>query len=334
MPRLRPAPAAAAPEPQEPVREIIPHPDEIINVAPPEPKKPVVEQKVNKEAPKVEEPQEDDVLALKKQIEELKKSEELQRTAAERFRKEREDAAKLVSERNTELVKFQKELQENQKLAVNNALTAAKTAAEKAEGDILAAEESGDIKAKIEAYRRLARAESDVAKLEAGVEELTQREKVLEEQTKAAPQTEQTQYPEIAVKWMEAHPDYARGSKNLRLQAAFAQGVEEGYAPYTQAHIHRIEEILELRKPQAEPKVEEPMDETDDTNEGGKSSFVSAPVSRQAPNSSGSRTPSQVRLTKDQREAAAMAGISETEYAKQLVTLQKMKNDGLYGGQP
>ena len=59
--------------------------------------------------------------------------------------------------------------------------------------------------------------------------------------------------------------------------------------------------------------------------------MVSAPVSREAPSANGSRQSANIRLTASQREAAKMAGISETEYAKQLQKLQKEKSDGNYG---
>jgi len=55
--------------------------------------------------------------------------------------------------------------------------------------------------------------------------------------------------------------------------------------------------------------------------------YVSAPVSRD-PSYGGS--PNRIRLTGEQRELAKLAGISETEYANQLMKLNEMKANGDY----
>ena len=59
----------------------------------------------------------------------------------------------------------------------------------------------------------------------------------------------------------------------------------------------------------------------------------SAPVSRQAP-TGGDRPSGQVRLTPAQREAAAIAGVSDIEYAKQLEKLDALQEMGEYSGKP
>ena len=68
------------------------------------------------------------------------------------------------------------------------------------------------------------------------------------------------------------------------------------------------------------------------------SSFVSAPVSRETQanggyNSYGDR-PGRVTLTVAMKEAARIAGISEREYAENVLRLRQEKADGHHGGQP
>jgi hypothetical protein len=64
------------------------------------------------------------------------------------------------------------------------------------------------------------------------------------------------------------------------------------------------------------------------------SRYVSAPVSREIPSAgNGTRAPRQVTLTADQKEAARMSGISEVEYARQLMKLNEMRAAGEYPDQ-
>jgi hypothetical protein len=66
--------------------------------------------------------------------------------------------------------------------------------------------------------------------------------------------------------------------------------------------------------------------------EPSRASFVSAPVSREVPTGSGSRSNRQIRLTAEEREAAKMAGITEVEYAKQKQKFTEAReNEGRYG---
>jgi hypothetical protein len=55
--------------------------------------------------------------------------------------------------------------------------------------------------------------------------------------------------------------------------------------------------------------------------------MYSAPVSRQVQGGGYRPSPSSVRLSAEQREAARMSGISEVEYAKQLHNLDKAKTE-------
>ena len=60
---------------------------------------------------------------------------------------------------------------------------------------------------------------------------------------------------------------------------------------------------------------------------------MSAPVTRQAPGSSGNSNSGRITLTLAQKEAAKTAGITEVEYAKGVQRLAQEKANGNYGGQ-
>jgi hypothetical protein len=57
---------------------------------------------------------------------------------------------------------------------------------------------------------------------------------------------------------------------------------------------------------------------------------VSAPVSREIPTGAGMPCSGRITLTLEQREAARMSGISEADYAKQLLKLRELQASGEY----
>jgi len=84
---------------------------------------------------------------------------------------------------------------------------------------------------------------------------------------------------------------------------------------------------MRQRQQQQEEQEERPQQNQQRT------SIVSAPVSREGSNTNGTRsTPSQIRLTTAQRDAAKSAGVTEKVYAEQLQKLNEMKANGSYTG--
>ena len=76
---------------------------------------------------------------------------------------------------------------------------------------------------------------------------------------------------------------------------------------------------------QTAARREQPRPEPD------RAAIVSAPVSREPPSYySGHRSAGQIRLTPAQREAAKIAGITEAEYAEQLVKFLELQERGEY----
>ena len=65
-------------------------------------------------------------------------------------------------------------------------------------------------------------------------------------------------------------------------------------------------------------------------SERSAANFVSAPVSRQIPDGSFERRAGRITLSPAQREAAKIAGVSETTYAAHVGELAKRKAQGFY----
>jgi hypothetical protein len=270
--------------------------------------------------------------ALQKQIEDLKKASETERQRSEQLARERAEVIKYAQQREAELSKIQRQAQDSNYDAISSALAAATSAAEKAQLDIEYAIANGDPKAQAEAYRRLAKAETAISTLEAGKEELDAAKRQAEEQAKRpqpqpqprrqpADPLENVNLPDSAKNWLRAHPDFLTDSrKNAKIQALHYDVVDEGHAPFSTAYFESLEQHLGMRKASAAG-----------AGDGG-GSIVSAPVTRDGPASSGGGgRQTRITLTKEQKDAAKMAGITEQEYAKNLIKMNELKANGSYG---
>lgn len=281
-------------------------------------------------AKKVDDPE---VADLKKQLEELKKSERLAKEASERVQRDR-DADRLRHE--SESVQHKTDTAQAQLDAIDAAIATAKAEADGAERDFEVAVASGDYKAQAESNRRAARAEANIGRLEDGKIELEQRIEATKTQAekvaRAAPREEQRdavealQVPERAKEWLREHREFVENPrKNLKLQSAHFDAIDEGYKEFSTDYFVAVERLLGLRK--EEKQVIEKEDDDENDNKGA---IVSAPVSRDSGGTTQSGGGRRVTLTKDQAEAARIAGISEKVYAENLLKLEQAKKSGHY----
>jgi len=124
-------------------------------------------------------------------------------------------------------------------------------------------------------------------------------------------------------------------SEEMQRLVAYAsnQAAQYGYQPGTAEHqqaTHQIIQHLANQKPAQptpEPEPFRPQQSVQLPPEPDRAAMYSAPPSREAPSGNGRRelSPSQVKLSPLQRQAAALAGISEVEYARQLAKLGPYK---------
>lgn len=269
---------------------------------------------------------------LQKQLEALKKSEAVVKEQNARLQREREEAIRSARDREAEVAKFQKEASQSRGESISATIAAASAEIASALKDIKEAKDIADTAAESEAIARLTEAQGNLrdakrgqAALEAEAKEAAEAPK---NQTKTAPTTEQiidgSSLPDVAKQWLRAHPEFISDPrKNARIQAlhnvVVGQDDKEAYSP---EYFEAMEERLGMKE---KPKKSVEDDEQD--NNGG--SIVSAPVSREVPDSSGKRSSDSQTLTVAQREAAKMSGITEVEYAKQLQRMKEMKANGL-----
>ena len=264
---------------------------------------------------------------LRQQIEALKRSEEAARREAETARRERAEALRQAEERSDALRKEEKRRTQSEYDAISSAIAAAQAETEASKRDIRSAIADGDIDSQTSAYERLAKAQANLARLEGGKEALEEsqreeqarRDAVKDQPKQAKDPMDDWPIPDNAKQWLRSHPDYLTDPrKNAKIQSLHYEILDEGHEQFSPGYFESLEIHLGMRKPhQPAPQRE-------------KEVVVSAPVSREVPSGGGQRSPSQVKLTKEEREAAAYSGISEAEYAKNKIRLEELKRNGYY----
>ncbi len=277
--------------------------------------------------------------ALQKQLDELRKSEEISKQAYAQAVREREQAIEQSRKAETESSKYRADSEEAKLDAINNAMVAAQEQSQSAERELEQAIANADTKAQAEAYRKMSRAEVSYRDLENGKSEMEYRIQVAQQQRKqdleAAKQPQEQskdlidtmQVPERAREWLREHRDYVTDPrKNAKLQNMHWEALDAGHKEFSTGYFIEMEKLLGLiQTPEVEVEVEPKA-----AAEPRRTTIVSAPVSREAP-SSGSTSPTRVRLTREQSEMAKLAGITDAEYAKQLLRLNDLKKNGNYG---
>lgn len=312
MPRLRPAP-----EKKEEITKVSSEPEVIIEAAEEEPEIEIVDPT---------DTQDDASVSLQKQIDDLRKSEEIQKGLAAQAMRDRDDAIRQSRENSAQLARAQKESQDFQVTSITSALAAAKAEADKAQLDIENAISLGDAKGQADAYRRLAVASANMARLEEGKEAIEARAKEAPIQTRQ-PQNDplaNSPLPPVAKDYLRLHPELLTDTrKNARLQGYHWDAIEAGHPEFTPEYFKYMDEKFHYGQQEQQQQVQTEQRRVP----------VSAPVSREVPNSDGKRPTGKVRLTAEEQEYARIAGVTVEEYAKQKLKRDEMRANGQYGDQ-
>ena len=333
MPRLR-QPKKAEPNKdglfeQEPV--LSPEEEAAIK-AKEEENKDIKEEETDTTPPKEKEkgpPAEDETtVALKQRIADLEKAEETARQQAADAIQAREEALRKASANDSDLTRYQQEIFQSQLDAIESGLAAAKAEAEKAQLDIENSLSIGDGKGQADAYRRLARAESNITRLEDGKLELESKKKEFEakpspEENKPQPDAlANSDLPDTAKTWLRKHSEYLTDRrKNAKIQSLHWDVLDEGHEAFSPEYFDSLEEHLGMKQPPEEKKSSD--------NQGHR---YGAPPSRNVPSGDGKpRNDGKITLTPEQKEAAKLSGITEVEYARQLKKYGEAKEAGHYG---
>jgi hypothetical protein len=145
--------------------------------------------------------------------------------------------------------------------------------------------------------------------------------------------------PEPQLRLLLATPGALDQLTDLAGNEAVRRGFQYGTAGHTEAAVKIFRDRLNTLEEQVvsnasaqptphEPPPLRPAPPPPSPPEPDRAAIMSAPVSRgDVGGYSRNPSPSSVRLTLEQREAAALAGISEVEYARQFAKLDRYKRE-------
>lgn len=270
-------------------------------------------------------PKPEGIDVLKAQLAEVEKRADLER-------KHREEVERIARQREQDLIQArhqaqqaQVEVTDSRYQTIVNTIDAFRRDTELAKRDYAIALSNGNFDQVAEAQSRLARSEAQIVQLENGkaaLEQQAEQWKVQQEQQAQQPQQRQqtpserfegyvAQFSPKAQQYFRAHPEYATDERlNRRLLRAHGEAVDdEGLVPDTDAYYRFLDDRM---APATQPQQRVPGN-----HRGGP---PPAPVSRQP--IGGDSLSGTVTLSPAEREAARISGLSDVEYAKQMLTLQ------------
>ncbi len=120
--------------------------------------------------------------------------------------------------------------------------------------------------------------------------------------------------------WLQQNRDVIKTEKDVRkMYRAHEDAIDDGLAPDTDEYFSYIESRLGVRPQYTEPQTEATVDSPLSSASAPRKSSPppAAPVSR------GGNRPNVVRLSREQADTARALGMSESEYAKNMLALQK-----------
>jgi hypothetical protein len=236
----------------------------------------------------------------------------------ERERAGRIEAERFAREHADRAVRAQNEAQDSNLHLVTNAIQNVQQTNEILKANYREAMSVGD-------YDRVADIQTEMSTNAARLLQLEQGKQALESEPKHVQQPYIPSDPVEAVAsqlsarsadWVRAHPEYATDQRLFnKMVAAHNLVVADGISPDTREYFESIEDVLKIR------------DRDDDASSAAskpvqrRSSPPSAPVTRSGAGA-GPR-PNTVRLNASEREMAQMMGMTDQEYARNKLALQK-----------
>ncbi len=241
----------------------------------------------------------------------------------ERERDARLEAERRANEANQAAFTAQNEVQENSHHLVTNAIATVTQNNEILKANYREAMSLGD-------YDRAADLQSEMSTNAAKLLQLEQGKQALESQPKqAAPQpyvadpveAMAAQLSPRSAAWVRAHPEYATDQRLFqKMLAAHNLAVADNIPVDSDEYFSEIETTLRI-KPSAQVNLDDDPTSSAAQVTQRRTAPPAAPVSRSG-TGTGSR-PNVVRLNSDEREMAKMMGMTDQEYARNKLALQK-----------
>ncbi len=243
---------------------------------------------------------------------------------------ERERAARIEAEQRADNasrreVEARTEVQDSNLHLINNAIETVKQNNEILKGNYSAAMASGDFDAAADIQMKMSGNSAKLQQLEQGKTALEAQPKP--KQAESVVETDPVEHvakqlsPRSA-SWLRSHPEFARDAgKFNQMTGAHYMAIGKGMKPDSDEYFGFIEGQLGISENEDPTPNADPTADTAKVTGGRGAAPPAAPVSRGG-NGTGSR-PNVVRLTAAEREMASMMKMTDQEYAKNKLALQK-----------
>lgn len=268
-------------------------------------------------------PPEQGFKALKQELEKAQAATKAANETAERERTRAREAERERLRAAQEAEEARSRVSSTEASMVEAGKEAAERERENARKAIKQAFEAGDSDALADAQERLAQATADIREYDRAASDLEARKTkpVERQQATLSPEESIDANPNLmAVEkaWLKQHMDAVIDPvRNDDLGLAYKMATREKLTRGSPEYFDYIENFMGYKK----APTNQPDDEDDDD------AIVAAPVSRENRSNNGqvSRSPSQIKLTPEQREFARTMGLTDVQYAQQVAALEKDK---------
>lgn len=186
----------------------------------------------------------------------------------------------------------------------------------------------GDADTMAEIQETMSMNAAKLMQLEAGKSQLEARPKPVYEMPAPSDPVEAfaSQLSPRSAEFIRKNPDCVTDArKNKIMINAHSLALSKGIQADTDEYFNFIADAMDMPAPyrsrQAEPEEDSALSSASKATQS-RGAPPAAPVSRSAPNNSGNR-PNVVRLSKDEREMAQMMGMTNEEYAKNKLALER-----------
>lgn len=251
---------------------------------------------------------EDGIETLKRQLEEERSA----RLAAER----------AANEAKQHAYKAQNEVADTNLHLISNAIESVRVNTQNLKAAYAQAMASGDYDSAADIQQTMAENSAKLLQLEQGKQALEQAPKQQAPAPVASDPVEAlaAQLSPRSAQWVRAHPEYARNPNLYRkMIAAHELAVADGLAADSNDYFESIETTLRMRR-DAPVSVDATADAAKVTQR--RTAPPAAPVSRSGTAGTGNR-PNVVRLNAEERDMAQRMGMTDQEYAKNKLALQR-----------
>jgi hypothetical protein len=239
-------------------------------------------------------------------------------------RQAREEAERFAREATNRANQAANEVEDTHLHLVKNAIDTVRRDQEILKANLKECWTIGDYDKAAEIQEAMSGNSAKLLQLEHGFQEMQNRPR--SEPVRPAPPSQQ-QGPDVddliqrvtplSAQWLQNNRESLKNPRSFRIMArAHEDAVDHGIVPESDDYFRFVESRLGINR-EAEAPVEPAMS-TAAAPVQRRQSPPAAPVSRQPSNSSGNK-PHVVKLTPEQREAARISGITEEEYARQML---------------